>query len=31
MLNLVVDADESLRQQRQADPGGGHAEQAEAG
>jgi DNA-binding MarR family transcriptional regulator len=31
MLNLVVDADESLRQQRQADPSAGRAEQSEAG
>ncbi len=31
MLNLVVDADESLRQQRQADPDGPRDEHAEAG
>jgi DNA-binding MarR family transcriptional regulator len=31
MLNLVVDADESLRQQRQVDPNAGRDEHAEAG
>ena len=31
MLSLVVDADERLKRQRQADPGGGHAEHAQAG
>ncbi len=31
MLNLVVDADESLRKQRQADPGGSPAKHAKAG
>jgi MarR family transcriptional regulator, temperature-dependent positive regulator of motility len=31
MLNLVVDADENVRQQRQADPGGRRAEHAVAG
>jgi MarR family transcriptional regulator, temperature-dependent positive regulator of motility len=31
MLNLVVDADESLRKQRQADPDGRRDEHAEAG
>jgi len=31
MLNLVVDADESLRKERQADPGGRQAKHADAG
>ncbi len=31
MLNIVVDADENLRKERQADPGGVRAEHADAG
>jgi len=31
MLNIVVDADETLRKERQADPGGVRAEHADAG